>query len=457
MAFTLTYNETLKKLELKENSVALIKEIWKKVPDSELFFGDEKDLPARVGSLYIIKTSAKNIEGIKVDFQKNIKKCTSATVDFDVDDMTLRFLVSGKTNAISKYDAISTAQQERSSLLFFEKILKNQSHPTIEETKRIYPNVNKEWYNSFVDQAKILKTRWRGGDGSSYIYNRDEGFMEFISAKVKTFGYSKKDAWNPADVWIIKANKEKEIVQTISEIDSIEQLNDCMIDFLKSSLCTGISLKKTGKNIKIEELNTDKNPPIRENVYDLEEFYVPFNEMVNGRFKHLGGKMYLDGRSLFGTIRQFPSTLGIKSNVQMEMTAKGESAHYGKVLKSEMAKVLLSIGDLKIPTWQDTPMTFQEYKEQRNSIYEMIDNCENSDLYINFVIPKNKIIEALDNKYENENENYIITLLSAKMQTLLWADIFANLDKKERNELITDFVYISKKEIKDAGPFIKIS
>ena len=42
------------------------------------------------------------------------------------------------------------------------------------------------------------------------LFDRDDknGFMNYITNLVKAkFGIAKKDAWNPADIWLIKSNR----------------------------------------------------------------------------------------------------------------------------------------------------------------------------------------------------------------------------------------------------------
>ena len=37
------------------------------------------------------------------------------------------------------------------------------------------------------------------------VFNREGGFMDFITDLIKDkYGISRKDAWNPADIWLIK-------------------------------------------------------------------------------------------------------------------------------------------------------------------------------------------------------------------------------------------------------------
>jgi len=61
--------------------------------------------------------------------------------------------------------------------------------------------------------------------GRHTIFNRDGGFMDFITQRIKTFGFSQKDAWNPADVWLIKNST---VIQDLKEAKSIQELNDIM-------------------------------------------------------------------------------------------------------------------------------------------------------------------------------------------------------------------------------------
>ena len=126
-----------------------------------------------------------------------------------------------------------TRQQELGSAWIFRRALKDNirytkwqdilNDPKYEELggkNGIYPTVDKDWLETFfLQQQKMLQ---EFSDSSFTEFNREYGFMKFISEVVKNkFGISKKDAWDPADIWCIKNEKK-----VISEITSIMKKNE---------------------------------------------------------------------------------------------------------------------------------------------------------------------------------------------------------------------------------------
>jgi hypothetical protein len=84
------------------------------------------------------------------------------------------------------------------------------------------------------------------------------GFMDYISAVVGKYGFSQKDAWNPADIWLTRGSERK----IRKEIDTIlknaedacpdndcimGKLNDVMKEMFISGDIVGVSLKKVAK------------------------------------------------------------------------------------------------------------------------------------------------------------------------------------------------------------------
>lgn len=465
MAFTLSYKQVINQVQKFKRIKELLEIVYKDFPNQNCFFGDDKKIPT-ANRLYMIKTSEDNVKFLSKKFRTLLDKSSnpyqSNLVKF-IGEPNIRFQVSKKTIAVSAQDALTTATQERSSLKFFEAAFTNKNQPTITDIQKIYPKVDESWYQSFIDQTEAL-LEWRKSSkfnsNDEFIFNRDEGFMEFISKKVALLGVRSKDAWNPADVWIIKKNKEKEILRTIEKIDKICQLNAYMFELLMEGSCLGISLKKTGKRkVKVEEVNCEKKVNKTERIlYQVDDFNVLFTKKSNGAFFHAGATVNIQEKTIKGSIRQFPVKFGAKSNVQFELIEKGAAARLGKIPKKPSLVALKKYGINEIPTWKSTPLSLDEYIESRSSILLMIDCCFSSDLNINFGISnRDDVVQIVDTEYKVNQSGEIVSRLSSKIQGLEWAYIFAKLNKEKRNKLMTDFVYLAKKENQNCGPFIKIS
>ena len=152
----------------------------------------------------------------------------------------------------------------------------------------------KEWYWSFFVQFKNIKNDPRLKNDTFLIFNHENGFMQFITDLIKAgpreidtksdkleiqvgarqvdWPYfrqvTKKDSWNPADIWLIQnrpATQYRKFIKDIRNAKTVHKLNTIMIDAFKSRTIVGISLKKPsvtagGKgNISYDLVNMTKH------------------------------------------------------------------------------------------------------------------------------------------------------------------------------------------------------
>ena len=240
------------------------------------FFCD--DAPVSSSKIHTVKVSTANFVAIKPLLNKDkAKEVTrggkkSADVDFGVG--TLRFLETGKVS-VSASDGQTTAKQERASLEMVKRVLQeNKSYatpqmiakdkPFFDRLMKVYPEINDVWLQGLHAQGVKIKSLYAGA-GFTEV-NRDAGFMDFISTLIRTkFGISKKDAWNPADIWLIKDETKvrKKLLESVSGPNpSVSRLNDVMRVMYKNKTLVGVSLKAvSGKTAKWENVNTVSNIP----------------------------------------------------------------------------------------------------------------------------------------------------------------------------------------------------
>ena len=129
-----------------------------------------------------------------------------------------------------------------------------------------------KWLNNFFLQHKKMLSEYSSPGWT--IFDRDDkgGFMNYITNLVKVnFGISQKDAWNPADIWLIKSKGgvvPSKYRQTIEEAimgkkggatQTLEKLNVIMRKMFNDGEVVGISLKKvSGKQARYEKVNADE-------------------------------------------------------------------------------------------------------------------------------------------------------------------------------------------------------
>ena len=182
--------------------------------------------------------------------------------------------------------ALQTKLQEKGSAYIFDlainknrvynkwiHIKTNNNGEAYEGLKKIWKDdgglddVEDTWIINFFKQHKVLLPEV--GSAKFQDVQRDGGFMEFIeNFVVKNYGKlinSKKDNWNPADIWLIK--NESQIIQQIKDACGgrqtstasaeiqLSQLNAIMRQLWKQKFLMGISLKKIDGKATFKKVN----------------------------------------------------------------------------------------------------------------------------------------------------------------------------------------------------------
>jgi len=153
-----------------------------------------------------------------------------------------------------------------------------------------------DWMETFQLQAATMLVEKVGTTGlmkSPHFteFDRDakKGFMEFIEEEIKKYSISKKDTWNPADIWLLKKTKPngEGLVRTLissltakGQEANIDKLNNTMKDLMNNHELIGVSLKKISgstaswkvynlaANIKFYGKPGKTQPPVYEASYE---------------------------------------------------------------------------------------------------------------------------------------------------------------------------------------------
>ena len=141
------------------------------------------------------------------------------------------------------------------------------------------------WLTTFyLQQQRLLK---EFSSSNFTVFNRDGGFMKFITDLIRDkFGISRKDSWNPADIFLIKQqnvfrDRIKKELAGPSGTQTIKELNAIMRSMFEKREVVGISLKKISNKVaQYEEINVDN------------EFYKRL-EQKSGDFSLKLGKVIL--------------------------------------------------------------------------------------------------------------------------------------------------------------------
>ena len=376
-------------------------------------------------------------------------------------------------------DAKTTAMQEAGSKYVFEYALNNKKsgwatrtnfgsdRKMLDGLEKIYPDVTGEWLDVFWKQHKVILEKF----GSTQINKFDHtgGFMKEITQIVnKNFGISKKDNWNPADIWGVRGNSDKVIAkvqETVSgtkDSQTIQQLNALLRGMYKANELVGISLKKTSgpdarwEEYNIEALTLDEVDDYKYKKIDLTMNIQGGNDWTQDtkvNLKQSGGGPEYDFQIKANDSSKF-------TNLKFESTPVGGRSARGGKAEVKAVEALLKdngvLGDFK-NRHQDYPMNFDQFMTQTikgrdlkdwKNMYNKVakkatTNCKDAD---EFVMILGKVFGS-GNPWEAN---------SKLMQMHFLRQVLDITDKTEYTEFWTDMLFLSIKKGDRFGPFGKL-
>jgi hypothetical protein len=364
-------------------------------------------------------------------------------------------------------DAKSTLMQEKASTYVFERVLKdNVTWPSVEAMMKdektingirdVYPTVQFEWLEVFWKQHVTMFKEFSNSQWKVFDHSGSGSFMDYITnVVVSKFGISKKDNWDPADMWLIKGSVKK-ITDVIDKtIDgskgsqTIEELNTVMRSLYKERRLVGVSLKKvSGSQAKWEEFN------VKELTLDeIDDYNFPNVETKIRLDENMSQdtvvKLTKDGKGYKFQIKGNNST-GF-SNLKWEATQIGAgAARGGKAQVDQVVQLLNDAGKSFEKANGKYPKTRSEFKAREK---------EFSDMY-------KRVSKYADTEIRNEEE-FISNIgglfldkpyvANAKLIQLAFLDaIYSITPKKKQEELWTDIVFLAIKKGNKFGPFGKL-
>ena len=492
VSFTLTPSKLVKKAKdkgykfLSDN--LLTPTIQNGLPEKTFMLGDNNWNGAQP---WMIKISRKNFTYIK-------KKSPFYTSGIDSvirkDDATYTIPSNGKKNIKVKFvvknqTKTDTAEQERGSAFIFGQALNKDKdfksvddiildENVLKELVKIFKgDVPFDWLTSYYAQQKVLLKQVSPHKVSQF--NRDGGFMDFVTKLIaKKFGITKKDNWDPADIWIIHGD-EQQYINTIKEKlepnhQTLAQLNQILRYYFKEKLIMGISLKKTGKEAYYEEVNLDGI--IRDTATDhfnvpMSNFtslfsIIPKTEMFSQDVKIQAYDS--DTKKTFTFQIKANSSDSTKgSNLKFEPTMKGtSSARLGKAPVDDVCDILKQISKSKasfVNDYNKYPATALEFKTHQkgeqyfqNKVLPAL--VKGSSKITTDISDVDTIISKIKESYNSSMDR--TTNTRCKLMGLDFFYQVSMLTKDQRNEFVTDMVYLAQKKAfgkrRDFGPFGKI-
>jgi hypothetical protein len=390
-------------------------------------------------------------------------------------------------------NAIETAKQENGSRVYFEAVIEGRLDPDkdfaklLTIVKKVYPQVNADWMSSYSKQVKALKDYI--GREKDYEYSRDNGFMPFIEGVAKSkCGVSIKDRWNPADIYMVKKRKRREIEIQITKLtagpdkdSNLIALNDYMKSLIKTLDMIPISLKaikKTTPKATAEEANMGgANKKLAFTVVPGSvKCILDFGHKNDGEFDtgEFAWDFKVGDMEIHGQARNFQYSKA-RNLVQTDLTPKGAAggAKLGKV-SSEALDAFLSKHNFLRPSSASKDPNIDPPGEwsQRNIDYwiKYIDGLKNykiagrpidlGDLKVKTKSGETRgAKEVIGAAVASENSTRSAAgRFSSKLIGLRWAYNWVLIEKKGlMEEWLKTLYYGAKKEFGGKnGPFLKI-
>jgi len=444
-----------------------------------LFFGEDK-WSGTTKAQYKIKLSEANLNQIAKNAKiskSEIKPAAGGkkTTSFVVNGYTIGLETSKKTGTSS--DAASTRKQELASLWMIRsalspqpKLFKNWDAVTkdkkaFKELTDIYPELittATEWQSGLCAQQKKINEVLKGA-GHYKEFNREGGFMNFISKLVKDeFMIGRKDSWNPADVWVIKTTDgtiEKTLIRAAK--GGITRLNHTMIQMWEDKKLKGISLKAiSGSKAQFEVVNVDQSlfKKMDNSVFELDKIEIPLN-LVNGQFGTQDSRIHIkEGETKLIKFQVTQNSKGF-NNLKVEGTMVGAGAARAGKVPLDMMKTMMSQDyhndGISFSTgqftnkWQDYPKTLAEFNKDSQIYYEMWNTI------------KNKVISGIQTKQEFDASfqsawNTQEDIASSKLMQLTFIHAILKMQEKPQKEFLTNLTFLAQKKGRKFGPFGKL-
>lgn len=351
-------------------------------------------------------------------------------------------------------NAPTTQQQELVTLKIFEELLSSRTkrYTTFEqllpELCKIYENLpfEKSWYASFELQFKDIDKTTKLPNNTFDVYNRDGGFMDYITQLVNSkFNIAKKDSWNPADIWLIKSSQFKKYEKALDEAITIQEVNAILVEAYNKYDIVGVSLKKNnGKQLQYELVNLKSSSKVSTEVdllkYDLnvefnkgKQMFAAVTSKINIQYQ---GKKYG---------MQIKSNQAQIANVTYEFAASGSVAFLGKVPK-DMLKLELSRLGYKMPEQKD----FMEFN--RDDMEKKLKVIKANRTIFSIKGDLNQFVDNLEESWSKgrAKDNVVMS------QIITFAYIVADLPSTQRKEFVRDLFFMAQKKGPKFGPFGKL-
>lgn len=332
-------------------------------------------------------------------------------------------------------------------------------------------SAEERWITTFYLQHKKILEEF--SDAKFTVFNRDGGFMQFITDLAKTkFQIPKKDTWNPADIWLIKEkDKFRKVIlkelEGASGTQTLAELNNIMRDMYKRRQVVGLSLKLiSGAQAKYEPVNIDeetfKKYETKKGDYDLKikKVRMPFSLKTGNLFSTQDTVITLankDNKDV-ATFQIKGNTTSSLANLKIEGTEKGAAAaRLGKAPLALVAK-LTNNSPYKRKfenTNSNFPKNIKEFQMKQKIYRQMYATIKKFKVVETDISNEKEFVDNFEKAFKSKQP----WIANSKLMQLTFINMIMSLKEKLRDEYVTDLLFLAQKKgrnIFDFGPFGKL-
>jgi hypothetical protein len=368
----------------------------------------------------------------------------------------------------------------------------NQKQLFIFKTPIVQKTPEAKWLNTFYLQQKKLLEEF--SDASFTVFNREGGFMQFITDLIKDkFGIARKDSWNPADIWLIKEKNvfRKKIIKACSGASgtqTIAELNTMMRSMFVNREVVGISLKLiSGKEAKYEEINVSDSffkkleMPKDNYNYTLSRIVIKLN-LNKDSFATQDTNIFLkntDNKEI-AKFQIKGNTTSRLANLKFEGTEIGASAaRLGKAPLNLVEKLSATKGydsnlyNVETKKNGNYPTTLKQFQSVQSDYEKMFKRVVASKLVKDVGItdrnisppkssnvdmgpgPMSEFVYNMSTVFSSSSSH----IANVKLMQLYFVDRLLMLEPDKQDEYLTDLLFIAQKKgnkVFDFGPFGKL-
>lgn len=274
---------------------------------------------------------------------------------------------------------------------------------------------NNNWQQSFLTSSNLLSQYI---EETEYENHRDSLFINslYSSYKQTNIGYQ-SDKWNPSDIWLVKESVNNTLFSS-----SLDELNMQLEDMFNKKELIGISLKKTGKDSKIEVKN-------KKGIIKKQYNYEGYKSTPKSKDITL---LYNEGKICFRTFNHATNWAG---------EILGKTANHGKIGFGPINKILKNNN---IPELNITK-NIKQFIEEDKIYYDLL-------------------LFSLFNHYTPVGGNFNIFIQDktidwkvSKLLGLLLLEKIENQPKEIQDKIITELILYASSESNESSVFLKIS